>query len=31
MKPLTCNATRRLLQAYWEWHRDPRFTVPVRY
>lgn len=23
--------TRRLLQTYWDWHFEPRYTVPVRY
>lgn len=23
--------TRRLLQTYWDWHYEPRFSVPVRY
>jgi branched-chain amino acid aminotransferase len=23
--------TRRLLDTYWEWHRDPRYSTPVRY
>lgn len=23
--------TRRLVQTYWDWHRDPRFSQPVRY
>jgi branched-chain amino acid aminotransferase len=23
--------TRRLLQTYWDWHRDPRFSQPIRY
>ncbi len=23
--------TQRLLQAYWDWHRDPRYATPVRY
>jgi branched-chain amino acid aminotransferase len=23
--------TARLLATYWEWHRDPRYSTPVRY
>ncbi|MDB5859196.1 MAG: branched-chain amino acid transferase [Ramlibacter sp.] len=23
--------TRRLLQTYWDWHYEPRYSVPVRY
>ncbi len=23
--------TRRLMQTYWEWHADPRYSTPVRY
>jgi branched-chain amino acid aminotransferase len=23
--------TRRLLQTYWDWHYEPRYTVPIRY
>lgn len=23
--------TRRLLETYWEWHRDPRYSTPVAY
>lgn len=23
--------TRRLLQTYWDWHFEPRYTTPVRY
>ena len=23
--------TRQLVQTYWDWHRDPRYSRPVRY
>ena len=23
--------TRRLLQTYWDWHYEPRYSIPVRY
>ena len=23
--------TRQLVQAYWDWHRDPRYSRPIRY
>jgi branched-chain amino acid aminotransferase len=23
--------TRQLLETYWAWHRDPRYSTPVRY